>query len=157
MHEVGFEPTKPKHRCLRPTPLTTRESMRLFLQVVSCYSLRGSNPRLSAHKTNTLPTELREFNTLCRIWTCFHLLSRYNDIKWCPPIQAIPFHLWGTLCVRILFRTVQSKSFQRFFGCFPYWFKYFIYFFLMTSNTIHSLLARQRWIIITSALPVLSG
>ena len=28
MCEVGFEPTKPKHRILRPTPLTARELTR---------------------------------------------------------------------------------------------------------------------------------
>ncbi len=27
MHEVGFEPTKLTHWCLKPTPLTARESM----------------------------------------------------------------------------------------------------------------------------------
>ncbi len=27
MQGVGFEPTKPKQRCLRPSPLTTRESL----------------------------------------------------------------------------------------------------------------------------------
>ena len=40
--EVGFEPTKLSQRCLRPSPLTTRESQLMNTFKLKC-SVRGLN------------------------------------------------------------------------------------------------------------------
>ncbi len=34
MYVVGFEPTKSKHRILRPTPLTAREHILFFIMII---------------------------------------------------------------------------------------------------------------------------
>ena len=56
MREAGFEPANPKDVGLSDAALTTNRFAR---NTIGC-SLRGSNPRPWAHKTQILPTKLKE-------------------------------------------------------------------------------------------------
>ena len=61
---MGFEPTKLSQRCLRPSPLTTRESQLIGNFKLKC-SVRGLNSWPWRYKHHALPTELTEQSTSC--------------------------------------------------------------------------------------------
>ena len=56
LREAGFEPANPKDVGLSDAALTTNRFAR---NIIGC-SLRDSNPRPWAHKTQILPTKLKE-------------------------------------------------------------------------------------------------
>jgi hypothetical protein len=77
LHRAGFEPAKheathlecvPFDQTREPVHNTHASGLLIILIIVMCsrrqtltkWSVRGSNPRLCAHKTHTLPTELTD-------------------------------------------------------------------------------------------------